>query len=68
MTDDTAAFVAAFEAGPDVYVPAGTYLIDNLRLPENGYFHGSGRASTILLKSGEGAIRPSTGCRISCRS
>ncbi|MDP6152381.1 MAG: right-handed parallel beta-helix repeat-containing protein [Phycisphaeraceae bacterium] len=65
VADDTAAFVAAFKAGLDVYVPAGTYLIDDLTLPENGYLHGAGRASTILLKSGEGAIRPGSGCRIS---
>jgi len=35
VTDDTAAFAAAFAASDAVYVPAGTYLVSNITLTNN---------------------------------
>ena len=50
QADDTAAFVAASQAGLDIYVPAGTYLVRTFDLPENCYFHGAGPASVIKFQ------------------
>ncbi len=52
-TDDTAAFVAAFEAGvKDLYVPPGTYIVGELALPDNTYVHGGGAATVLRLAEG----------------
>ena len=49
-TNDTAAFVKAFEAGvKDLYVPPGTYVVGGLTLPGGTYLHGAGTASTLRL-------------------
>lgn len=62
--DDTAAFARAFQKERDVHVPPGTYLVTGLELGNNAYLHGSGAASSIVLKSGEGTIRVGNDCRV----
>ncbi|MCP5050300.1 MAG: hypothetical protein GY940_24245, partial [bacterium] len=47
-TDDSAAFAAAFAAGNNVYVPAGSYVA-NFSMVSNQTLHGDGRESTILI-------------------
>jgi len=49
VTDDTAAFLAAARAGP-FRVPAGTYRVTDLVLPEGTTIHGAGDSSFIRGK------------------
>jgi len=64
-TDDTAAFVNAMKSGTDIYVPPGTYLVNEILLPDTTNLHGSGAASVILLAKGDGEVRLGTRCRVS---
>jgi hypothetical protein len=51
--NDTAAFVAALKASPRISVPAGSYLIDGLKIETPGVaIVGAGEGQTILLDSG----------------
>lgn len=55
LTDDTAAFVAAFATGRTIYIPAGSYLTNNLTLAAAGQVvFGDGKASSILIKNANG--------------
>lgn len=64
VTDDTAAFQLAFvyaiSSAADIYVPAGTYIVQPLTLNSSSYSYmpsifGSGRTSTVIKKkSGAG--------------
>ncbi len=47
-TDDTAAFTKALAAGGDLYVPAGTYRINHMKLAGDTFLHGAGRATRIV--------------------
>jgi parallel beta-helix repeat protein len=47
VTDDEAAFLAALAVGKPVYVPPGTYLMDNLVIPSNSKLFGHGQESII---------------------
>lgn len=53
--DATGAFLAAMQAGPRVYVPSGTYLVDSLRLRSNLEMFGDGNTSVIRPKSASAA-------------
>jgi hypothetical protein len=64
VTDDTAAINAALARGGPVYLPAGTYLVNNLRAGVEGtWLHGDGPA-TVLRKNGDGPALTVTGARV----
>ena len=65
QSNDTAAFTKAFQAGLDVYVPAGKYLVDSFELPAKAYLHGAGAAATLILRKGQKGIFAGSHCRIS---
>lgn len=48
-TNDTAAFTAALAANPLVYVPCGTYIIQNLSIPSNKTLFGGGKETILKL-------------------
>ncbi|MCA7962495.1 hypothetical protein LGM54_05955 [Burkholderia cenocepacia] len=59
VTDDTAAFQAALNAGlTTVYVPAGRYLLGKLVMPTTvGFvFYGDGTSSVLIQKAGTGSL------------
>ena len=67
-TDDTRAFVAALKASRNVYVPAGTYRIGTITLPDKTYLHGDGRASVIRFvapKDAKAGVNVGSSCRLS---
>lgn len=39
-TDVSDYFDKAFELSDDVYVPSGTYIVENIQMPKNGHLHG----------------------------
>lgn len=47
-TDDTAAFSSALAAGTSIYVPAGTYRVDQLRPQQQQLLLGDGFGRTII--------------------
>lgn len=47
VTDDTAAFAAAFATGKRVYAPSGTYAAYLLNMPSNSYLYGDGESTVI---------------------
>lgn len=49
VTDDTAAFAAALAANPLVYVPCGTYIVENLSIPSNKTLFGGGKETILKL-------------------
>jgi len=49
VTDDTAAFVAAAAASTEIYIPAGTYIVDTFQPQNNSRITGAG-PSTVLKK------------------
>lgn len=54
-TDDTAAFEAALQESPHVYVPPGTYLLSRtLELPPTARVVGGGKYNTLLLHAHDG--------------
>lgn len=54
-TDDTAAFEAALDSSPRVYVPPGDYVISRaLRIPETVHLSGGGKYNTRLLHAHDG--------------
>ncbi|CAB5082867.1 Pectate lyase superfamily protein [Burkholderia cenocepacia] len=59
VTDDTAAFQAALNAGlMTLYVPAGTYLLGKLVMPSTVGFvlYGDGTSSVLVQKAGAGSL------------
>jgi hypothetical protein len=48
ITDDTAAFNAAMLAGRFIYIPPGTYVLDNLRMRSGRTLMGSGYETTVI--------------------
>jgi hypothetical protein len=52
VTDDSAAFNAATAASQDVYVPAGTYMVKDVRVFGDATLRGAGMERTILKASG----------------
>ena len=59
VADDTAAFTAAIISAKDVIIPAGTYLIDNVRMLNGTRLIGQGYEASILKQGAAGnpAIR-----------
>jgi hypothetical protein len=56
VSNDTAAFAAALAAGGRVYVPTGTYLVNNLMAAREGIrLHGDG-PTTVLRKNAHGPV------------
>lgn len=51
VTNDTASFAAALAANAAVYVPAGTYIVQNLAIPSNKTLFGSGKETILRLPS-----------------
>jgi parallel beta-helix repeat protein len=64
-TNDTPAFARALATGKDIYIPAGMYLVDEIKIPEGTFFHGSGYSSRIILAKGIGTISVGNHCKIS---
>jgi hypothetical protein len=60
IADDTAAFVAAQVASKNVYVPPGTYLIDQLRIQTGVQLIGAGYENTFLKQ--KTANQPAVNC------
>ncbi|NCQ32189.1 MAG: hypothetical protein GW802_33100, partial [Armatimonadetes bacterium] len=58
--NDTSAFVAALKSSRDVYVPAGTYLVEGFALPDDTYLHGAGNASRVVRQSRDATSRLAT--------
>lgn len=60
ITDDTAAFQAAINAGSvggNTFIPAGTYIISNITIPAAHRLFGSGRhQTTLMVKTGTTGI------------
>ena len=55
VTDDSAAIQAALDLKGQVYIPAGTYLINtSLRIKSNTKLYGDGIEATILKEGGAG--------------
>lgn len=54
VTDDTAAFVAAQNASMFIFIPAGTYVLDNFRPRTGRNFYGSGYENTIIKQKETG--------------
>lgn len=59
VADDTAAFTAAIIAAKEIVIPAGTYLIDNVRMLNGTRLIGQGYEASILKQGSAGnpAIR-----------
>ncbi|PAE07439.1 hypothetical protein CHI12_11050 [Terribacillus saccharophilus] len=52
VTNDTKAFKDAIGTGKrTVLVPAGTYVVDEVKLPDNTYFIGEGIGLTVIISS-----------------
>jgi parallel beta-helix repeat protein len=64
-TNDTAAFAKAVAGGKDVYIPAGQYLVDEIKIPEGTFFHGVGFGSQIILAKGNGTVSVGSHCKLS---
>jgi hypothetical protein len=60
IADDTAAFVAAQTASKNVYIPEGTYVINNLRIQNNVNLIGAGKEASILMQGAAG--NPAINC------
>src|SRR6185312_619986 len=72
ITNDTAAIQDALDAGAAlgvrrVYIPGGTYSINEIRIPANTTLVGAGRGATVLLARNNqyamvssGAVMPTT--------
>ena len=48
ITDDTAAFTAAQNASDNIYIPQGTYLLDEFQHKNRKVFNGAGLNSTFI--------------------
>lgn len=48
VTDDTAAFTAAQNASDNIYIPQGTYLLDEFQHKNRKVFNGAGLNSTFI--------------------
>lgn len=58
-TDDSAAIQSALDLQGQVYIPAGTYLINTtLRIKSNTKLYGDGVEATILKEGGDGTTLP----------
>jgi hypothetical protein len=51
VADSTAAFVAAQVAGKNIYVPPGTYILDELRIQDGVQIIGAGYVNTIFKQA-----------------
>jgi hypothetical protein len=63
-TDSTVAIQNAIDTGKNVFIPAGTYLVDNVQPHSNQRIFGAGWASILKQKSGATyllSINPGTG-------
>jgi hypothetical protein len=60
LTDSTTAFTNAQTASKNVYIPQGTYLIDNLRIQNNVNLIGAGKEVSILKQGSTG--NPAINC------
>jgi hypothetical protein len=54
--DDSAVFNAALAAAVDVYIPPGTYHVNNVRVMGGGTLRGAGMERTILKSNGLGPV------------
>jgi hypothetical protein len=51
VADDTKAVQAAFSTGKDVFIPAGTYLVDNVQPVGNQHINGAGWDAVLKQKA-----------------
>ena len=64
VTDDTAAFTAAFAAFDSVYAPEGSYVVDNVAIPgDNKTIRGDGPGNTVLVRGSTNSILTATTAR-----
>ncbi len=63
--NDTTAFAKALAAGKDVYIPAGKYLVDEIKIPDGTFFHGAGFGSQIILAKGNGTVTVASHSKLS---
>ena len=63
VTDDSAAFLAAFNTGKRVYAPAGTYRTYLLNMPSDSFLYGDGEQTVIkpFNLAGLGALGANSG-------
>jgi hypothetical protein len=60
VADSTTAFTNAQTASKNVYIPEGTYLIDNLRIQNNVNLIGAGKEVSVLVQGAAG--NPAINC------